>query len=142
MRTAIDTNIISAVWSGSGQSGHVASVLEIAANEGALVICAPVYVELMAYPNATAHYLDQFLASTRVEVDFVVDEPVWREAAQRFANYAHRRRRSGGGEVKRLVVDFVIGAHASSHADRLFTLDPDRFTKYFPKLPLMGLEAP
>jgi len=137
MRTAIDTNIISAVWSGSAPSAHVASVLAQAANEGALVICSPVYVELMAYPNATGQYVDQFLASTRVQVDFVIEEPVWRETAQRFAAYARRRRKSGGGEVKRLLVDFVIGAHASLHADRLFTLDPHRFTKDFPKLRLI-----
>src|SRR5208283_6125072 len=133
MRTAIDTNIISTIWSGSAPSTHVASVLAQAANEGALVICAPVYVELMAYPNATGQYLDQFLASTRVEVDFVIDEPVWRETAQRFANYAHRRRKSGGGEARRLVVDFLIGAHASLHADRLFTFDPRFYTQDFPK---------
>ena len=137
MRTAIDTNIISAVWSGSAPSAHVASMLAQAANEGALVICAPVYVELMAYPNATGQYLDQFLASTRVQVDFVIEEPVWRETAQRFAAYARRRRKSGGGEAKRLLVDFLIGAHAFLHADRLFTLDPHRFTRDFPNLRLM-----
>ena len=115
----------------------MADVLAQAANEGALVICAPVYVELMAYPKATGQYLDQFLASTRVEVDFVIDEPVWRETAQRFAAYARRRRKSGGGEPKRLLVDFLIGAHALLHADRLFTLDPHRFTKDFPKLQLI-----
>jgi len=137
MRTAVDTNIISAIWSGSAPSAHVATVLAQAANEGALVICAPVYVELMAYPNATGQYLDQFLASTRVQVDFVIEEPVWRETAQRFAAYARRRRKSGSGEAKRLLVDFIIGAHASLHADRLFTLDPHRFTKDFPKLRLI-----
>jgi predicted nucleic acid-binding protein len=133
----MDTNIISAIWSGSAPSAHVARVLAQAANEGALVICAPVYVELMAYPNATRQYLDQFLASTRVQVDFVIEEPVWRETAQCFAAYARRRRKSGGGEVKQLLVDFIIGAHASLHADRLFTLDPHRYTKDFPKLRLI-----
>jgi predicted nucleic acid-binding protein len=137
MRTAIDTNIISAVWSGSAPAAHVASVLAQATNEGALVICAPVYVELMAYPNATGQYLDQFLASTRVQVDFVIEEPVWRETAQRFAACARRRRKSGGGEAKRLLVDFLIGAHAFLHADRLFTLDPHRFTRDFPNLRLI-----
>jgi predicted nucleic acid-binding protein len=137
MRTAIDTNIISAIWSGSAPSAHVARVLAQAANDGALVICAPVYVELMAYPNATAQYLDQFLASTRVNVDFLIEEPVWRETAQRFTAYVRRRRKSGGGESKRLLADFLIGAHALLHADRLFTLDPHRFERDFPKLRLI-----
>lgn len=138
MRTALDTNIISVIWSGSATSAQVVTVLAQATDEGALVICAPVYVELMAYPNATAEYLDRFLASTRVEVDFVIDELVWREAAQRFASYARRRRKSGGGDAKRLLVDFVIGAHASLHADRLFTLDPHPFAVDFPKLRLIS----
>jgi predicted nucleic acid-binding protein len=137
MRTALDTNIISAIWSGSAPAVQIAGTLAQAANEGALVICAPVYVELRAYPNMTAEYLERFLAHTRVEVDFLIDAPVWRDAAQRFAHYAHRRRKSGGGEAKRLLVDFVIGAHASLHADRLFTLDPRRFVKDFPKLRLI-----
>ena len=137
MRTAIDTNVISVVWSGRGPSAQVAARLADAASDGALVICAPVYVELMAYPNMTGDYLDEFLASTRVEVDFVIDEPVWREAAQRFAQYARRRRRSGGSEAKRLSIDFIIGAHASWHSDRLFSLDPQRFSRDFPKLQLI-----
>jgi hypothetical protein len=137
MRTALDTNIISAIWSGSARSAKVAEVLAQAANEGSLVICAPVYAELTAYPNATAQYLDQFLANTRVGVDFLIDEPVWRQTAECFAQYSRRRRKSGGGQVKRLLVDFVIGAHASLHADRLFTLDPHRYAQDFPKLVLI-----
>jgi predicted nucleic acid-binding protein len=137
MRTAIDTNIISSIWSGSAPSTHAASVLGQAANEGALVISAPVYVELMAYPNATGQYLDHFLASTHIQVDFVFDEPVWRETAQHYAAYARRRRKSGGGESKRLLADFLIGAHALLQADRLFTLDPHRFAQDFPNLRLM-----
>jgi predicted nucleic acid-binding protein len=137
VRTALDTNIISAIWSGSATSVQISDTLAQAANEGALVICAPVYVELRAYPNMTAEYLERFLTHTRVEVDFLIDAPVWRDAAQRFAHYAHRRRKSGGGEAKRLLVDFVIGAHAFLNADRLFTLDPHRFTRDFPKLRLM-----
>ena len=137
MRTALDTNIISAVWSGSAPSAQVAGMLAKAANEGALVICAPVYVELLAYPNATGQYLDRFLAGTRIEVDFLIDERVWRETAQRYAAYARRRRKSGGGEAKRLLADFLIGAHAFLQADRLFTLDRDRFTGDFPNLRLI-----
>ena len=137
MRTAIDTNVISIIWSGDPPAAEAARTLARAANEGALVISAPVYVELLAHPKATQHLMDHFLASTRVEVDFVIDEPVWRETAQRFVAYARRRRKSGGGEAKRLLVDFLIGAHAFLHADRLFTLDPHRFTRDFPSLRLI-----
>jgi predicted nucleic acid-binding protein len=141
VRTAIDTNVVSVIWSGRSPAARVAGALADAGNEGALVICAPVYAELISYPSASAEYLDQFLASTRVEVDFAIDELVWRAAGQAFAEYSRRRRKSGGGESKRLLVDFMIGAHASLHADRLFTFDSHFFAQDFPKLQLIGLEA-
>ncbi len=141
MRTAIDTNVISALWSGSPVVAQVTALLGRVATEGALAVCGPVYAELVAHPKVTQQFVDQFLATTRVEVDFDLDEPVWRETASRFADYARRRRKSAGGEARRLVVDFLIGAHASLHADRLLTFDPSFYTKDFPKLPLIGLEA-
>jgi predicted nucleic acid-binding protein len=51
MRTAIDTNVISALWSGEPASQGIAALLGRARNEGGLVVCARVYVELLAYPN-------------------------------------------------------------------------------------------
>jgi len=137
MRTAIDTNIISALWSHNPATAQVAGLLGRVASEGALVICPAVYAELIAHPKATEQFVDQFLVATRVEVDFSLDEAVWRETAQRFAAYARRRRKSAGGEAKRLLVDFLIGAHAFLCADRLFTLDPHRYAQDFPRLRLV-----
>jgi hypothetical protein len=128
---------MSVLWSGSPLAAQVASLLGRMTGEGALVICGPVYAELLAHPKATQQFVDQFLVATRVEVDFSLDEPVWRETAQSFALYARRRRKSGGGEAERLLVNFVVGAHASLHADRLFTLDPNRYAQDFPKLRLI-----
>ena len=141
MRTAIDTNIISALWSDSPVISQVTALLGRVANEGALAVCGPVYAELVAHPKVTHQFVDQFLAATRVEVDFAFDEAVWRETASRFADYARRRRKSAGGEPRRLVVDFLIGAHASLQADRLLTFDPHFYAKDFPKLSLIGLES-
>jgi predicted nucleic acid-binding protein len=137
LKTAIDTNVISVLWSANPSAAQVASLLGRIASEGALVICPAVYAELIAHPKATPQFVDQFLLTTRMEVDFSLDESVWREAALRFAAYARRRRKSAGGETKRLLADFLIGAHAFLQADRLFTLDPDRYIKDFPKLPLI-----
>jgi predicted nucleic acid-binding protein len=65
---------------------------------------------------------------------FELDEPVWRQAAKAFAVYAERRRHSGGGGAKRLLVDFIIAAHAMLRADRLMTLDAGRYERDFPRL--------
>jgi len=131
MRTAIDTNVISALWSGEPASQGMAALLGRAKSEGGLVICAPVYVELLAHPKATRTFLEQFLAATHVVTDFLLDEAVWQEAG---AAYAQRRRRSKDGPSKRLLVDFIVGAHAISKADRLLTLDAARYRAAFPKL--------
>ena len=137
MRTAIDTNVISALWSGEPASRGIAELLGRAKEQGGLVICAPVYVELLAYPHATKAFLDQFLATTRIVADFLLDEAVWQESGVAYAAYAQRRRQSKDGPSKRLLVDFVVGAHATLKADRLLTLDAARYRIAFPKLVMM-----
>jgi hypothetical protein len=137
MRTAIDTNVISALWSGEPASQGMAALLGRAKNEGGLVICAPVYVELLAYPKATRTFLEQFLAATHIVTDFMLEEAVWQEAGAAYAAYAQRRRQSKDGSSKRLLVDFLVGAHALLKADRLLTLDAPRYRVAFPKLVMM-----
>ena len=82
----------------------------------------------------TLDFLETFLQETGISVDFSMEERVWRQAASSFAIYAERRRRSAGTAPKRLFVDFVIGAHALLHADRLMTLEAQRYARDFPKL--------
>lgn len=89
------------------------------------------------HPRTNAGFVGEFLASTNITVDFLIDEMVWRETAHAFAEYAKRRRKSGGSAAKRLLVDFLIGAHATLRADRLLTLDKSRYDRYFPTLKLM-----
>jgi hypothetical protein len=71
-----------------------------------------------------------------IAIDFDMGEDVWQLAATSFAAYAIRRRRSGGGSPKRLVADFVIASHAILRADRLMTLDTNRYVVDFPNLRL------
>jgi hypothetical protein len=136
MRTALDTNVISALWSQEVTAQRIVSSLGEAQRVGGLVICAPVYVELSAHPKVTMSFVDEFLRNTSIVVDFVLDERVWRKAAEVFSDYARRRRKAGG--QKRLLVDFIIGAHATLHADRLMTLDQGRYEKTFPTLKLLN----
>lgn len=112
----------------------MATLLEDARQAGRLVICAPVFAELHAYPGATGRFVEQFLNATHIEVDFYLDEAVWRRAGTAYANYAERRRAAGGGETKRLLVDFIVGAHALLECDRLLTLDGSRYQQAFPDL--------
>ena len=134
MRTALDTNILSALWSGEPLASRIESNLAEARSHGGLVVCAPVFVELLAHPAATPNFIEGFLAETSIAVDFNLEESVWRQAAKSFAAYAKRRRRSAGDSPKRLVVDFIIASHALLQADRLMTLDEKRYRRDFPKL--------
>jgi predicted nucleic acid-binding protein len=136
VRTAIDTNIISALWSREQMAREVSRWLESAQRDGGLVIAAPVYAELLAHPQASEQFVNDFLADTGIAIDFELQRASWLEAARRFASYAHRRRGSGGQSPKRLPVDFMIGAHALLSADRLLTLDPGRYRQDFPDLRL------
>ena len=134
MRTAIDTNVLSALWSAEPLAGRVAMELAEAHAQGGLVVCAPVFAELLAHPKATERFVQDFLAETGIVVEFNLEESVWRQAAKSFAAYAQRRRRSAGDAPIRLLVDFVIASHALLRADRLMTLDAKRYSQDFPKL--------
>ncbi len=137
MRTALDTNILSPIWSAAPSAVTIAAQLSKVRAEGALVVSAPVFVELSAVPRLNAHTVRKALAETAITIDFDLDEDVWMLAAARFAAYAVRRRSSGGGPPKRLLPDFVIAAHALLKADRLMTLDANRYSVDFPSLRLI-----
>lgn len=136
MRTALDTNVLSALWSGEPLASRVAGQLAQAHAQGGLVVCAPVYVELLAHPSASQHFVDEFLMDTGVAVDFALGEDVWRQAGKSFVAYANRRRKSQGGSPKRLLADFLVAAHALLRADCLMTLDASRYERDFPRLRL------
>lgn len=137
MRTSIDTNILSALWGGEPSAAQIPAVLDQAAGAGGLIMSAVAYVELRAYPTATETVVDRFLETMRIETDWTIERDIWELAAERFVQYANRRRRQGGGEARRLTSDFVIAAHALLRADRLITLDQRRYRTDFPELILV-----
>lgn len=137
MRTAIDTNVLSALWSREPLGADAARKLGEAKAQGGLVIGAPVYAELLAHPSVTEAFVNGFISDTGIVLDFDLGEQVWLDAGRRFAGYATRRRRSAREGPKRLLADFIIGSHALVKADRLMTLDPDRYERDFPELELI-----
>jgi predicted nucleic acid-binding protein len=137
VRTALDTNIVSPVWLAVPTAGIITAALANVRSEGALVISAPVFVELSAVPGLTAQMVRKALAEMSVSVDLDMGEEVWQLAATTFSDYAIRRRRSGGGSARRLPADFVIAAHALLKADRLMTRDASRYSQDFPNLRLI-----
>jgi predicted nucleic acid-binding protein len=131
VRSAVDSNVIVALWSSEPTAARMATLLRDARGAGPLVISAPVWAELHAAPGASEAFVARFLTDTGIDADLDLGEAVWRRTAMAYAAYATRRRESAGGEPKRLLVDFLVGAHAHEHADRLLTLDPQRYRSAF-----------
>ena len=107
--------------------------------EGRLSICSPVFAELFAAPGRTGQMLGSMLQDVGVRVDRNMDEPIWRTAGAAYAAYARHRRRSAGAP-RRILADFVIGAHAAVRGYRLLTLDDRFFRSRFAGLTVLAIE--
>lgn len=135
MTTAIDTNVIVALWDAEDTLHRPArAALDKAFSEGTLVISGAVYAELQAAPGRTQSFLDRFCEEAAIEVEWELGEKVWREAGTAFHSYAARRRRQRGAQPRRILADFLIGAHAFVSEYTLLTLDAGIYQMSFPKL--------
>lgn len=139
MTISIDTNVIAALWNDNDPFNAVAlQILHRASRRDDLVIAGPVYAELMAGPLRSEQALDRFLHETGIFVDWVLDESVWREAGRAFHGYAQRRRSSDKTYPRRILADFMIGAHAQVRGYLLLTTDEKHYEAAFPKLKLIS----
>ncbi len=135
---ALDTNVIWPLLAGTQPTASILTpILETYNVDEGLVICAPVYAELLAGPGASIATLDASLARVGITVDDVLSLELWREAGLAYRAYAARRVASGGGLPRRILADFIIGVHALRKATALMTLNQDDFTRLFPSLPLI-----
>jgi predicted nucleic acid-binding protein len=135
MITAIDTNVIIALWDRDGRFSLAAQhALERAFLRGALLIAAPVFAELLAAPGRTEAFISRFLDETGIAVDWNLDEPIWRTAGKAFQTYAERRRKSRDTGTRRILADFLIGAHCQVRGYRLLTLDQRLYRAAYPQL--------
>ncbi len=135
MTTAIDTNVVIALWDEDHSISMAAQLaLDAAFQRGGLVIAAPVFAELLGAPGRTEDFLSSFLEDTGISVDWNLGEPIWRTAGRAFRAYADRRRKQREPGPRRILADFLIGAHALAHGHRLLTLDEKVYRMAFPGL--------
>jgi len=137
--TAIDSNVLIALWDVDDALNREAqAALDQALAHGKLVVPAPVFAELLAFPQRTEGFLQAFFRETGIAVGWELSENVWKAAGRALGVYAARRRRSGEQRRRRVLVDFVIGAYAEQNGYRLLTFDRGIYRAAFPNLKLLA----
>lgn len=141
MRTAVDTNVFVALFSGDKRTSKVAqTALENAHAAGSLAVSPAVYAELIAGGRESGD-IERFFGEKGIEVSWDLDVEVWKMAGSRYGEYARERRRQHGDEgPRRILADFLIGSHALLHAEGpyLLTTDTKIFSTYFPELSVIS----
>jgi predicted nucleic acid-binding protein len=139
LRMAVDSNILNALLRREPNAGQVAALLGQLGQTHQMVICPVVYAELLAGPGASVQHLQAFLASTETVLDHHLPLSIWEAAGQAYGMYALRRKDSGNHLPRRLLADFVVGAHADQACGSLVTLDPKHYRLGFPGLNVIEL---
>ncbi len=138
MSTAVDSNVLSALWNPDRNTNTAArSALEAAHSRGLILIHGTVYAELLGDGGRTQKMLEEFLSATGIVVDWDCTPQLWRTAGLAYQGYSARRKRSGGQLPRRILADFIIGAHAALNHHRLLTFDRKLYRAAFPKLDIL-----
>jgi predicted nucleic acid-binding protein len=132
MITAVDTDVLLDVFLPDERFAQESKrLLKLAYDEGALLICEVVYAELVPQFGARQE-LDQTLAVVNITVS-----PIGMDAAF-LAGERWQRYRKSGGTRRRVITDFIIGAHAVIKADRFLSRDRGFYRKYFSELIILS----
>lgn len=131
MITFVDTNVLLDVFLPDPKWGQGSKkILDQAFNEGSLVINEIIYAEL-APQFASQNLLDNTLKVLGIRVISLDRETAY------LAGTKWKKYRESGGTRNRVLADFLIGAHAKMHAERLLTRDRGFYKKYFKNLKII-----
>lgn len=154
MITAVDTNILLDILIPGAPHGDTSEEsLTRSLEVGAVIISEAVYAELAAH-FSTKGKIDRFLEEIDINLSpsgadaLYLAGKVWREYLNRRLDSVNCPSCGVKQEFhcvncgfhfsprQHVVADFLIGAHASLHSDRLLTRDRGYYRTYFPDLRL------
>ena len=140
MTTAVDTNVIVSLWYPDSKLNSVARLsLDAAYSKGPVIISAPVFSELLAAPSRDENFVNSFVRDTGLIVDWMLSQQTWRVAGRAFQQYSVRRKLHRSSGPRRILADFLIGAHAFEAGHKLLTLDAGFYKTAFPGLKLVSI---
>lgn len=132
--TALDTNVLIDLEEGVPAVAEQAlRAIESAGERGPIVACGVVYAELCSRPSRGAAEIAAILHAARVVIDLEMPLSLWADAGSAYGAYRKRREKSGGGGSRRIIADFLIGAHAC-RVGVLVTSDAEFYRRAFPDL--------
>lgn len=127
MLTAVDSSVLlDVITDAPGYADVSERAIRTASSQGGLIICECVVAEIR--PTLGPDDVHEFLADWQLRfVPSTLESALL--AGEIFSIYLQR-----GGKAKRVVADFLIGAHAKVHASRLLARDRGYLRDYFTKL--------
>ena len=127
---AVDTSVLLSIFKGETDGAAWLTCLQREAASRQLVACAVVWAEVRAFFRDDAS-CRQALEALGVQLS--PDD----ESTALLAGSIYRSYKSKGGTRTALVPDFLVAAHAATHATALATTDRGYLRNYFPKLALI-----
>lgn len=126
MKLSLDTNVIISHFKGdrfvedtdrffiwARDAGHIMTIVDI--------VYAELYtgVYLSGDPSVEEKHLQRFLAVNNIQIKYTTSKTA-KKAGQLYAKNLLKNR----GSMRRILPDFIIGAHAEQNSDALITWNP------------------
>ncbi len=136
MITAVDTSVLLDLLLQDPSFGaRSEEALRKASKDGAIIVCEVVYAELAGlFPSQEA--LEAFLRETSIQLKPSHPAMLWK-AGELWRRFCLDRPRHSA-IARRILADFLIGAHAMLQAEQLLTRDKDFYHSVFAGLPILS----